>query len=194
MKDLLLEDTFVVLDFETTGFDVRYAEVIDVGIVRVEGGMITETFSSLVDPGFFISEKIKNLTGITNAMLVGSPKMPRLLPRILGFIGDNVIVGHNVVQDLKFLDKYTRLYMNRRFKRRYLCTLELSRKVLPHLPSHSLESLADYFGIEHGRLHRALEDALVTAQVFLELLNILWNNYGIGDFFSLKKLSKSGRI
>ena len=194
MKDHLLDGTFVVIDIEATGFDVNHAEIIDVGAVRVEGGIITETFSSLVDPGFFIPDRRKDLTGITNAMLVGSPKIREVLPRFMEFIGDNIIVGHNVSQDIKFIDKYTRIYRGERFRRPYICTLELSRRLLPNLPGHSLKDLADYFGIDYSRLHRALEDALVTAHVFLELLKFLWSNYGIDDYFSIKRLAKTGRI
>ena len=193
MKEHLLDSTFVAIDVETTGFDVNHAEIIDIGAVRVEGSIITETFSSLIDPGFFIPDRIKELTGITNAMLVGSPKMREVLPRFMDFIGDSIIVGHHVSQDIKFIDKYTRLYGEGKFRRPYICTLELSRKLLPSLPRHSLKEMADYFSVNYSRLHRALDDALITAQVFLELLNLLWSNYGIGDYFSIKRLAKTGR-
>ncbi len=194
MKEHLLDGTFVAIDVETTGFDVNHAEIIDVAAVRVEGGIVTETFSSLVDPGFFIPERIKELTGITNAMLVGSPKIREILPEFVEFVGDNIIVGHHISQDIRFIDKYTRLYMREKFRKPHICTLELSRKLLPNLPKHSLKDLADYFGVDYSRLHRALDDALVTAHVFLELLKLLWSNYGIGDYFSIKRLAKTGRF
>ncbi len=194
MRDDLLDGSFVVIDVETTGFDVNHAEIIDVGAVRVEGGVLTETFSTLVDPGFFIPERVKRLTGITNAMLVGRPRMGRVLPQLLEFIGNSVLVGHNILQDIKFIDKYTRLYRREKFRRPYICTLQLSRKLLPSLGKHTLRDVADHFGIRYTRLHRALEDAKVTAQVFLALLDLLWSNYGIGDYFSIKKLSGNGRL
>lgn len=75
-----------------------------------------------------------------------------------------------------------------------MCTLKLSRRLLPGLQGHTLKDLADYFHVSYSRLHRALDDALVTAQVFLELLNFLWNNYGIDDYFSIKRLTKIGRF
>ncbi len=194
MKEHLLDSCFVAIDLETTGFDVNRAEVIDIGAVRVEGGIITETFSTLVDPGFFISDRIKELTGITNAMIVGSPKIEEVLPELMDFIGDSILVGHNIKQDVKFIDKYTRIYMKERFRRPTVCTLELTRKLLPSMPKHSLKDVADYFGISYTRLHRALADATVTAHVFIELLNLLWSNYGIGDYFSINRLAKTGRI
>ncbi len=194
MREHLLDSVFVVIDLETTGFDVNHAEIIDVGAVKVEGGVITETFSSLVDPGFFIPERVKRLTGITNAMLVGSPKITDVLPQLIDFISDSVVVGHHVSQDIKFINKYTKMYMRMKFRRPFICTLQLSRKLLPSLPKHSLKDVADYLGIEYRRLHRALDDALVTAEVFLKLLNLLWSDYGIGDYFSIKRLAKTGRF
>ncbi len=194
MKEHLLDSSFVVIDLETTGFDVNNAEIIDIGAVRVEGGIITDTFSSLVNPGFFIPERIRSLTGITNAMLVGNPKIEEVLPRFIAFLKEDIVVGHNVVQDLRFIDKYTRIYMKKKFKRPYVCTLQLSRKVLPDLESHSLQSLAHYFGIENPNPHRALSDALITAHVFLRLLELLWNNYGIGDYYSITRLAKTRRL
>jgi DNA polymerase-3 subunit epsilon len=194
MREHLLDSSFVAIDVETTGFNVNHAEIIDIGAVRVEGGIITETFSTLVNPGFFIPERIKELTGITNAMVIGSPKIEEVLPEFLDFIGDDIVVGHHVSQDIKFIDKYTRLYRGEKFRRPYICTLELSRKLLPYLSKHSLKDVADYLAVDYSRLHRALDDALITAKVFLQLLNLLWNNYGIGDYFSIKRIAKTGRI
>jgi len=194
VRDHLLDGCFVAIDVETTGFDSNHAEIIDIGAVRVEGGIITDSFSSLVDPGFFIPDRIRELTGITNAMIVGSPRIGEVLPEFLDFIGDSIVVGHNVRQDIKFLTKYTRVYTGTKFRKPHICTLQLSRKLLPDLGKYSLKEVADHLGIEYERLHRALHDASVTAQVFLKLISILWNCYGIDDYFSIKRLTKTGRI
>ena len=191
MRDNLLDSTFVVIDLETTGFNVEHAEVIDIAAVRVEGGIITEKFSSLVYPGFFIPERIRKLTGITNAMLIGQPKIEEVFPEFLEFIGDNILVGHFIEQDIKFLDKYHKRLYGKRFRRPTLCTLKLSRKLFPNLKKYSLENLSEFFGYETNGIHRALKDAELTAQIFLRMLNELWNKYGIGDYFSLKKLEKT---
>ncbi len=191
MRDNLLDSTFVVIDLETTGFDAEYAEVIDIAAVRVEGGVITEKFSSLVYPGFFIPERIRKLTGITNAMLVGQPRIEEVFPRFLDFIKDDILVGHFIEQDIKFLDKYSRRLYGKKFKRPTLCTLRLSRRLFPSLEKYSLQSLSDFLGYETNGIHRALKDAELTARIFLEILNELWSKYGIGDYFSLKKLERS---
>ncbi len=194
MRDHLLDGTFVAIDVETTGFDIKNAEIIDLGAVRVEGGIITDTFSTLVDPGFFIPDHIRELTGITNAMIVGSPRIESALPEFIEFIGDDIIVGHNITQDLRFLGKYSSFVPGANLKRPFICTLQLSRKILPRLPSYSLKNVADSLGISYQRLHRALDDAKVTAFIFLDLLEMLWNDYGIDDYFSIKRLSKTGRL
>ena len=191
MRDNLLDSTFIVIDLETTGFDVEYAEVIDIAAVRVEGGIITERFSSLVYPGFFISERIRKLTGITNAMLIGQPRIEEIFPDFLEFIGDNILVGHFIEQDIKFLDKYYRRFYGKKFKRPTLCTLKLSKRLFPNLEKYSLEKISEFFGYETNGIHRALKDAELTANIFLKILNELWNKYGVGDYFSLKKLEKS---
>ncbi len=190
MRENLLDSSFVVIDLETTGFDVRKAEIIDIGAVRVEGGIITEKFSTLVYPGFFIPERIKELTGITNAMLVGQPTIEKVLPEFLEFVGNNVVVGHFIEQDLKFINKYTRMYLKRKFKNPTLCTLKISRKLFPGLKKYSLKEIADYFGFKTNGIHRALKDAQLTAQIFIKILEELWNKFGIGDYYSLKKLEK----
>lgn len=191
MRENLLDSTFVVIDLETTGFNPERAEVIDIAAVRVEGGIITDRFSSLVYPGFFIPDRIKELTGITNAMLIGQPRIEEVFPEFLEFIGDSILVGHFVEQDIRFLDKYYRRLYGKRFKRPTLCTLKLSRKLFPELKKYSLESLSDFFGYETNGIHRALKDAELTAHIFLRILNELWNKYGIGDYLSIKKLEKS---
>lgn len=191
MRENLLDSTFVVIDLETTGFNPERAEVIDIAAVRVEGGIITDRFSSLVYPGFFIPDRIKELTGITNAMLIGQPRIEEVFPQFLEFIGDSILVGHFVEQDIRFLDKYYRRLYGKRFKRPTLCTLKLSRKLFPELKKYSLESLSDFFGYETNGIHRALKDAELTAHIFLRILNELWNKYGIGDYLSIKKLEKS---
>ncbi|MDW8096388.1 MAG: exonuclease domain-containing protein, partial [Aquificaceae bacterium] len=83
MREILLESTFVSIDVEATGVDPSKSEIVEIACVRVEGGVITETFSTLVNPGYSVPPKITALTGITNAMLVGKPKMEDVLPKFL---------------------------------------------------------------------------------------------------------------
>ncbi len=190
MREILLESTFVSIDVEATGVDPSKSEIIEIACVRVEGGVITERFSSLVYPGYPLPQRITDLTGITNAMLVGKPKMEEVLPKFLKFVGDSVIVAHRVEKDIAFIDKYYRQLYGKRFRHPHICTLNLAKNILPDLRKYSLKDLADYFGIEYKRIHRAMDDAQITALVFLELLKLLWHRLGIGDYLGIKKLSK----
>ena len=191
MRELLLESTFVALDIESTGFDVEKSEIIEIALVRVEGGVITERFSTLVNPNTPVPSNITKLTGITNAMLIGKPTFDQILPKVISFIGDSILVGHKVEKDIHFIDKYYRQVYRKRFKHPHICTLNLSRNLLPNIKEYSLQYLADYFDIERKRVHRALDDAETTAMVFIELLKILWHRLGVGDYLTVKKLSKA---
>ncbi len=193
MKEILLESSFVSLDIESTSFDTQKGEIIEIALVKVEGGIITERFSTLVKPSGNVPPHITKLTGITNAMLVGKPSFESLLPKVLSFIGDSVIVAHNVEKDIRYIDKYYKSVYGKRFKHTNICTLQLARNLMPNLKRYSLQDLANYFGIPTKRVHRALDDAETTALVFLELLNILWHKLGIGDYLSIKKLTKTHR-
>ncbi len=190
MREILLESTFVSVDVEATGIDPSKSDIIEIACVRVEGGLITERFSSLIYPGYPLPQRITDLTGITNAMLVGKPKMEEVLPRFLKFVGDSIIVAHSVEKDMAFIDKYYRQVYGKRFRHPHICTLNLAKNILPDLRKYSLKDLADYFGIEYKRVHRAMDDAQTTALVFVELLKLLWHRLGIGDYLEVKKLSK----
>lgn len=190
MKEILLESTFVSIDVEATSFDPSKSDIIEIACVRVEGGVITEKFSSLVNPGYPLPQRITELTGITNAMVVGKPRMEEVLPKFLKFVGDSVIVAHRVEKDIAFIDKYYRQLYGKRFRHPHICTLNLAKNILPDIRKYSLKDLADYFGIEYGRVHRAMDDAQTTALVFLELLKLLWHKLRIGDYLEVKKLSK----
>ncbi len=190
MKEILLESTFVSIDVEATGVDPSKSDIIEIACVRVEGGVITDRFSSLVYPGYPLPQKITDLTGITNAMLVGKPKMEEVLPKFLKFVGDSVIVAHRVDKDMAFIDKYYKPLYGKRFRHPHICTLNLAKNILTDLRKYSLKDLADYFGIEYKRVHRAMDDAQTTALVFIELLKLLWHRLGIGDYLGVKRLSK----
>ncbi len=190
MKELLLESTFISIDIEATGFDPSKADIIEIACVKVEGGVITDKFSTLVNPGYFLPKGITELTGITNAMLVGKPKIEEVMPEFLKFMRDSILVAHKVEKDIAFIDKYYRRLYGKRFRPPHICTLSLAKNLLPNLKRYSLADLANYFGIEYSRVHRAMDDAQTTAMVFLELLKILWYRLGIGDYLEIKRLSK----
>ncbi len=190
MNEPLYEGSFVVIDLETTGFSIEEADIIEIGAVRVEGGIISETYSRLIYPGYFLPRRVTEITGITNAMVIGQPTIGEVIGEFMDFIGTNIVVGHNVKQDLKFLDKYTKIYFGKKLKIPHICTLQLARNLFPGLGNYTLHNLADHFGITYKKVHRALDDAMTTAKLFMIMLEFLWKNMGISSYLDIKQISK----
>ncbi|HSF85105.1 MAG TPA: DEDD exonuclease domain-containing protein [Acidimicrobiia bacterium] len=162
---------FCVLDLETTGGSPHDCEITEVGAVRYEGGELTGTFSTLVDPGAPIPPSITILTGISQAMVVDAPMIDEVLPSLLEFIGDAVIVGHNVRFDLSFLNAAAVRLGYGRLPNRSSDTAALSRRLLAsEVRNFRLATLAKHLRSPTTPNHRALEDAKATAHVFFELL------------------------
>jgi len=165
-------ERIVVVDIETTGLSPNYDRIIEVGAVAVEGGEITDEFHSLVDPGRPIPWHAQKVHGITDEMLMGQPRPEKILPQVHDFFGRSALVAHNARFDLAFLQReFSRLGLE--LGARSHCTLQLARQMLPRLPNHRLETVAKHLLgkelIEGRQLHRALNDARVTAQVWLML-------------------------
>lgn len=163
----LIGKEYVVVDIETTGTDVTSDKITEIGAVRVKDGIIVETFQTLIDPEVLLTKKIIELTGITDEMLVGQPKIHEVYPDFIKFLGDSVFVAHNADFDYRFL-KNAGKDLGYYLENEYEDTLIISRKVLPFLPNHKLNTVCAHFNIEF-RHHRALSDAFATAEAFIEL-------------------------
>ena len=136
----------------------------------IKNGVIVETFQTLVDPGMPLSKMIIELTGITDEMLVGQPKIEEVYPDFYKFLGDAVFVAQNADFDFRFLKnagKACGYYLENQIED----TLVIARKKLPSLSNHKLNTICGHFGIEF-RHHRALSDAFATAEAFIELARI----------------------
>lgn len=183
----LLETDFVVFDLETTGAKCPPCRVTEIGAYRVEGGKITGEFQTLVNPETFIPPFIASLTGISNAMVRDAPKFADVAADFLDFIGDACLVAHNAHFDMRFLNhEIGRVYKNYRVANAHLCTVQLSRKLLPHIENHRLHTVADYFSINIENRHRAPDDAHATAKIFVNFLNYL-NDLGVNDLATAKR-------
>ncbi len=165
----LLAQSFSVVDVETTGASAIYDRVVEVAVVRVQGGEVADRFEALVDPRMPIPPFITRLTGIDGRLVRGRPTFAELAPRIREALEDGPLVAHNVAFDEAFLRHgFSRAGLPLDLPR--LCTLRLARRLLPRLRSHRLDALAAHFGIDVGRRHRAGSDAQTTALVLLRLL------------------------
>lgn len=170
---LIREAVFTVLDLETTGGSPPEHRVTEIAVHRIENLQITSEFSTLVNPQRNVPGFVSNLTGITNQMLTGKPTVKQVARELLEFLGDSVLVAHHSEFDRKFLNNELRLARKPALRNADLCTCKLARRILPWLPSKSLGSLADYFGIHCAQRHRAAADALASAKLLLIFLNYL---------------------
>ena len=167
----LHEVPFCVLDLETTGATAANCEITEIGAVRYDGGELTGTFQTLVNPGVAIPPTITVLTGITQVMVVEAPRIGEALPSLLEFIGDAVIVGHNIRFDLSFLNAAALRLGYGKLPNRSADTVALARRLVRQETRNlKLSTLAAHFRSPVTPTHRALDDARATAHVFWGLL------------------------
>ncbi len=163
-KSLLdLLDTYTVLDIETTGLDPMFDEIIELSAIRYENDTEISRFSTLVKPEERIDSYITELTGITNNMVKGAPAIDVALPQFISFIGNDVLVGHNVNFDINFI--YDNLFelTDTQFQNDFIDTMRLSRSLFKDFKNHKLITLAKNFAIADTISHRGESDCEVTA-------------------------------
>ena len=167
----LHEVGFCVLDLETTGGSAAGCEITEIGAVNFLGGEEQASFQTLVNPGLAIPPFITILTGITHAMVIEAPPISEAFPQFLEFIGDRVIVGHNVRFDMSFLHAAARRLGYERLSNRTVDTCALARRLVrSEVRNLKLGTLAAHFRSPVKPTHRALEDAKATAHVLHSLL------------------------
>ena len=167
----LFDVTFCVLDLETTGGSPANCEITEIGAVKYRGGELLGSFQTLVDPGQAIPPSITILTGITHAMVFDAPRIESALPMFLEFIGDAIVVGHNVRFDLSFLNAAAIRLGYGHLENKSVDTAALARRLIrPEVRNLRLQTLADHFRSPVRPVHRALDDARATAHVLHGLL------------------------
>ncbi|HEX8889926.1 MAG TPA: exonuclease domain-containing protein [Pyrinomonadaceae bacterium] len=177
----LQEADFVVVDVETTGAKTPPCRVTEIGAYRVSRGRIVAEFQTLVNPEIEIPPYIVQLTGISNEMVRTAPTFADIAHGWLDFAGEAVLVAHNAQFDVRFLNhEIARIYPGRRMANTHLCTVKLSRKIFPGLQNYRLHTIAEHFAIRIINRHRAADDALATAEIFLHMLARL-NQHGVRD-------------
>ena len=185
---LLRDLDFVVVDVEATGAKTPPNRLIELGAYRIRGRCIVDKFHSLVNPEIPIPRFVASLTGISNDMVKDAPMFAEVAPKWLDFVSDSVLVAHNAPFDTSFLNhEISRVYPGNRMINPHLCTVRLSRRALPDISNHRLETIASHFSIPIASRHRAGSDALATAEIFLLLLTELEETHGIKDLAAARR-------
>lgn len=180
LSEIELKDLeYTVLDFETTGTAAKTGRAIDIGLVKISKGKIVDSYQSLINPECYIPQHIAEITGITNLDVTNAPIFNEIVHDIIDFIGDSILVAHNMSFDDSFLSEELKRTGREPVENLRLCTLKLARRLYPELPSKSLGNLIKKFRIRHRDVHRGLGDATVTAKLFLKIIKDLNNEKNI---------------
>lgn len=189
---LALHNEFVVLDIETTGLTPQKGgKIIEIGAVKVSNNAIVEQYSQFIYPESKIYKKTIELTGITNEMLAGQPVYGKVLPEFHQFIGNHPIVAHNAIFDWdRFLIHYFEK-VGLKVQNKVIDTLKLSKLYHPSLKSHKLSELCLLYGVELNNAHRAIYDAIATAEVLIHIKKAFIKSREIYDEETVKEVIKT---
>jgi DNA polymerase III epsilon subunit family exonuclease len=167
----LSEVRFAVVDVETTGMRARFDDrITEIAIVHVEGARVELAFESLVNPGRPIPRFIEQLTGIRDEDVARAPTFDQIADRVVAALAGRVFVAHNARFDWSFVRAEIERSQAFEIRMPKLCTVRLTRRLVPELERRSLDSVMHYFGLQTDRRHRAAGDALVTAQALQKLI------------------------
>lgn len=192
---IALPTDYVVIDIETTGFSTECDDIIELAALRVNDDKIVDKFQSFVFPGRSVSDFISQLTGITNAMLTHAPSLADILPKYLSFIGDSVIIGHNVSGfDVNFIyDKAENIGASH-FSNDFIDTLRIFRKLFPDIKHHRLEDMVAELKVDTTQFHRAEADCISTYESYLKLKEIALQKYSSSEDFAKAFVHRSAPI
>ncbi|MFG6329483.1 MAG: PHP domain-containing protein, partial [Lachnospiraceae bacterium] len=181
---------FVVFDLETTGIGAASNEIIEIGAVKVINNVITDKFSTFVNPGRPVPYNIQELTGINDQMVSDAPSIDKVLPGFLEFCGNAVLVAHNASFDTGFIfQKAKDRGIHTDFT--VIDTVAMSRALLPELKKYKLDTVAKTLGVSLENHHRAVDDAGATAEIFVKLVKRL-EDKGITTLEGLNEFGRPG--
>lgn len=171
------EDIKIVLDVETTGLDYRKEKIIEFAAVKMVNNVIVEEYETLINPQQEIRRSSMEIHGITEEMVADAPTISEVMPKILEFIKDYPLIGHNVIFDFNFIKQACKELYGTRITNPRIDTLVMYKEVFPDEHSHSLESLLKRLNIESGTRHRAMADTKDLAIAFPVLEDLFNQKY-----------------
>ncbi|MCD7867545.1 MAG: PolC-type DNA polymerase III, partial [Clostridiales bacterium] len=184
-----IDSDFVVFDIETTGFSPLTCQIIEIGAVRVEKGVITDRFSTFVNPHVPIPFRIEQLTGINDSMVMDAPGIEKILPEFLEFCRGAALVAHNADFDMSFvIENCKRLGLPQEYT--YVDTVGMARFLLPALNRFKLDTVARAVGVSLDHHHRAVDDAACTAEIFVKFVEMLRER----EISDLEELNRQGSV
>ena len=175
-------EVVAVIDFETTGLSPAQGDrATEIAAVILENGKVVDRYQSLMNANVRIPSFIQALTGISDAMIRAAPPAAEVMQEVSDFVGDYPLVAHNASFDCKFWDTELARIQRRR-QQEFVCSLLLSRRLLPLAPSHKLGVLVEYMNLPvAGRYHRALADAEMAASLLVRLTEELRDRHKVND-------------
>lgn len=178
----LIKD-YTIIDIETTGLDSEYDSIIEISAIKVRDDTPSKEFTSLISISSELDPFITELTGISNEMLIKEGKdLKEVLKEFVDFIGNDILVGHNINFDINFLYDEILKNLNKELNNDFVDTLRMSKWILPDIDHHRLIDLLEHYNIKFENLHRGLLDCTATKEVYLKLKQDA-NNLGGEDFF-----------
>ncbi|MBQ3266155.1 MAG: PolC-type DNA polymerase III [Ruminococcus sp.] len=185
-KNEPLNGTFVCFDLETTGLYATNDKITEIGAVKIKDGRIVDTFSTFADPERPIPAKIVQLTGITDSMVKGAPSQAEAVRCFLDFCGGAVLVAHNAPFDTGFIRKACQ-DMDAEYDYTSVDTVAIARRILPELPNVKLDMLAKHFRLGKFNHHRAVDDAEMLTNIFLNLVRLLEKQHDVHDLNDMRE-------
>lgn len=174
---------FIVLDIETTGLSPIYNDIIEISALKIENDKIVDFYTSLINPNCKIPYDIIQITGITQEMVDTAPIFKEIANNFYEFIGNEIIMGHNVSFDINFLyDNFEK--SNLILTNNFIDTMRISRKLHPEKKHHRLKDLIEFYNISVNRQHRALDDCKATFEAYLNMKKEISNAYDELELFT----------
>ena len=185
-KNASMDDTFVCFDLETTGLYATNDRITEIGAVKVQNGRIVDSFSTFADPERPIPAKVIQLTGITDSMVKGAPSQKEAVQNFLEFCGDAVLVAHNAPFDTGFIRKVCQ-ENGMEYNYTSVDTVAIARKILPDIHNVKLDTLAKHFHLGKFNHHRAVDDAEMLTNIFLNLIRVLEKDFDVHDLNDMRE-------
>jgi DNA polymerase-3 subunit epsilon len=170
--DLIHSLTFCVFDLETTGGNHQHDKIIEIGLVKIKELKIIDQKSFLIKPDMHIPEFIQKLTSIKDADVNDAPLIEDVMDEILEFMGDAILVAHNTSFDVPFFNSVLRRMDRPELQNKSICTYLMTKYMIPNLLSSNLNYMSKIFNLQHQKAHRALDDAMASAELLLKYLSI----------------------